>query len=764
MPRPLLAGLVALGLLASCASETLVLFTLEIEGAVDAGDAVELIALSHPSVAARSLPFPPQRKQRVGYYMRGVTGEAVVRAQVKRGACVLGEGRLATGPLVAGQSREAGLLLVQPVSVPCGGGEAPGALAAGEVHDGPAPGDLDVQGQGESLTAHWSGFPADVTRYEYQISAAADCTGTPLSGPRTLAAAVTTHTEIGLALTERRVYSCVRAFDASGRRSRWAASDGVVVDLTPPAVVELRPADGGKDVERHAAIVARFSEPVQPAAAVGGLLISVGERRIAAKLTLDAGGTTLTAQPDAPLPMLGTITAMVTSEVKDGAGHAVPLTRATFTTADGAFGEPILLETWDNPAGQRTRPSLAADASGRVAVAWERIEAAPSTRSDIALFRHDRIGGKLPRLEMPRFGAGRAMAPVVVMAGARGDGFVSYEQIDLGMPSPIASVWGHAFNYVTGWRLWAKLDLEEMPAGATSLGVSVQGDAVERAIVAWTTINTTSNVSTLRALEAAATGEWQRTPTLLDTTTTFAGINSRVVFDPAGNAWVVWIEVATPAGGAASLRSPGQISARQYRRNLGWDAVVRLSQPQPDVSVGFDAEVDGAGNLLVVWAQGAAEADDRTVYAAYYDAADRSWRRPAPSKLRAARTEFGPFVAMNRAGSAIACWIGAARELVLQRLDHGFWLEPARQRTDPLAVADVGIDDLGNALVMWAVGFPPTDLLFARDRPGGGPFSPVKLNREGAYNSPEFVVLPDGRAFATWVEGVPNRLMLGRFE
>src|SRR5687767_14828087 len=105
------------------------------------------------------------------------------------------------------------------------------------------------------------------------------------------------------------------------------------VDRDPPTVVATMPADGEADVGVDAALVIRFSEPIDPAS--GAVTVTSDGLPIAVTATWDGGGAELTLEPEAALPSGAEIHVAIPTDFRDLAGNPLAAPYAfDFVTRD----------------------------------------------------------------------------------------------------------------------------------------------------------------------------------------------------------------------------------------------------------------------------------------------------------------------------------------------------------------------------------------------------------------------------------------------
>jgi hypothetical protein len=101
----------------------------------------------------------------------------------------------------------------------------------------------------------------------------------------------------------------------------WSFATGTALDMTPPSVISITPAEGAAGVALNIAPSATFSEPVDPATITFTL---VGSDGVAVPCTTSYSGTTAIFTHSSALKKNKLYTARVSAGVRDLAGNAMP--------------------------------------------------------------------------------------------------------------------------------------------------------------------------------------------------------------------------------------------------------------------------------------------------------------------------------------------------------------------------------------------------------------------------------------------------------
>ncbi|MBI3269535.1 MAG: Ig-like domain-containing protein [Planctomycetes bacterium] len=173
----------------------------------------------------------------------------------------------------------------------------------------------------------WADNPRSDLRYQvFRSSVEAAGGGEPAPPPVRLTSAPVAGTSWRDVPADSGTYSYrVLSVNASGQESALSAAAEVVIDLTPPSLVSISPADGATDVAVDSPVVVTFSEPIAPGTAneaQGLFLVDPARARVLdASVTWD--GAVATISPKAPLEHGSFYQVSVSTAVTDLAGNAL---------------------------------------------------------------------------------------------------------------------------------------------------------------------------------------------------------------------------------------------------------------------------------------------------------------------------------------------------------------------------------------------------------------------------------------------------------
>jgi myo-inositol-hexaphosphate 3-phosphohydrolase len=142
----------------------------------------------------------------------------------------------------------------------------------------------------------------------------------------------------------------VRASDAAGNTDSSPATRTWTVDLTPPSVSAVSPADGATSVSPATDVHASFSEDIDPATLTGDtffLASTIGRQVVPAAISYNATTRTATLNPSAGLALETSYTATVTKSVRDVAGNSLGEEKTWSFTTGSAPPPPTAIKRED---------------------------------------------------------------------------------------------------------------------------------------------------------------------------------------------------------------------------------------------------------------------------------------------------------------------------------------------------------------------------------------------------------------------------------
>lgn len=508
--------------------------------------------------------------------------------------------------------------------------DIPPSETAATIEDG-AGADVDFQNTLAAITAHWTGFTdaTGITGYEYNVSSSTACDGDLVA---TANVGLSTSGSSGAAtLTERTYFGCVRAVDGAGNRSPWVASDGVTVDVTAPAVVDLLPRSGEPNVAVKRPIILRVSEPLDPDTANAShiRLLLAG---VPVPATLTVSGLMLTLQPNQPLQLAKDYEVEITAGVADAAGNALAPQRYPFTSSDRAWSPLRAVAT-----GAITQVALASNSAGEAFAAWI------DRGFEVWVARNISGSWQAPILVSNQ--AKPSPAPRVALDDS-GNGIVLW--VDAGTPDVL-----QAAQLDVGNNLSAPTGLAALTGSLSEVDVkALPGAGV---LMMW-------SQGGIWAARWEPTSGWG-TPGRLDSAAPGSADHFDLAIDSTGRAVAVWAEQ--------------QIMAARYTPATGWSAAEAVESPAPERSSSPRVGLDGAGNAIILWVRSATQP---TGVWASSTAPGGAWGTPARvAPIASASNAGGTVLAVPPTGDVMAAWyetVGTSLDYKWSVLGTSGWSAP----------------------------------------------------------------------------------------
>lgn len=568
----------------------------------------------------------------------------------------------------------------------------------------------------------------------------------------------------------------VRTADCGGRGAGPSPADGGAdgqdaMATTPPdegvlAVLSFSPADRDKDADRRGPIRITFSQPLDPGS-VGPDAVEVTTTggRVAGSLALDPAGRSVAFTPAAPLPMLATVTVKATRALRSRSGEALEAERsASFSTADGAWQPAEHIQMHEFPFGVSPGAlALTSHSSGHAIVVWEHVIerlGANDLRSVLHASRYvPRVGWghseALDRYPEGTLPVGQATDPQLVMT-ADGTALLVHQQwLAPATLIPRAGTLTSTLRWFTNdGKAWVKQPdtLDAQTEGIAHNPKLVSGPTGE-VVAVWQWDGPREKRLEARRRVLGAWTEPARFSVLPAASTVDVRLIGDVAIDAMGNAFTIWLH------GQLIDTYPGSIWTNRFAIREGWATGTRISSIGPTVQAEPRLAMDGQGNARAAWVQIDPEA--MRVYTASYSVAAGRWE--AAEAIGPSEVGF-PELALNWRGDELLAW-GGNRSLTVRRTTANTWTQTEFGPATGAMHLRVGIDDAGYGTLIYAQvnepGRPLVALRFARE---SGPRE-TRLSVGEVTGPTALHVLPDGRAFATWVEeGPPHRLTGARFE
>jgi hypothetical protein len=388
-------------------------------------------------------------------------------------------------------------------------------------------------------------------------------------------------------------------------------------------------------------------------------------------------------------------------------------------------------------AGSVGRLRIAVDAQGDAMAVWQsedgKLEGDVSSYDARTAFRPAGGAWQAPEMLSPY---GQSAEEASVAFDAHGDAFAVWEAYSSSVPEGDAHFSIQAAFRPAGGTWQAPVDLSPVEAPGSvhpSLAVDAQGDEM----VTWNRAEGPGG-GPVQAVFRPAGGAWQAPVDV--TQGNEWGDFSQVSFDKQGNALAMWqgdgLQSAfRPAGG--TWQPPAIVGS--------------------ELVGGSDFAVDGRGDAVAVWDSWTEGFLSHRVVQAAFKSAGGEWQTPVDLSGEPRGEDwrwepyYGPQVAIDEQGDAVAVWTNGEREtLSTFKPSGGAWQAPVDISSPGASDGDaqVAFDGLGDAFAVWSNGITVHSAL----KPAGGSWqSPNDLTGEGSmYNSPQVAFDGLGDALVVW--------------
>jgi hypothetical protein len=429
---------------------------------------------------------------------------------------------------------------------------------------------------------------------------------------------------------------------------------------------------------------------------------------------------------------------------------------ATFKPVGGKqWGKPVLIET--NDLGNAEDPQIAVDSSGNTIVAWRQFD---SNRSDIWANRFDRVSlkwGVATLIETNDLGNADDLS---VAADSSGNAIVVWAQSD----TNLSNIWANRFDGVN--LKWGVPTLIETNNLGDAYTPHVAVDSSGNAIAVW--YQSDGNLSNIWANRFDGVNLKWGVPTLIAMDGLGDAYNPEVVFDPSGNAIVVWYQ---------SDGNQSDIWANRFDgTKLKWGTSTLIETDNLGDAEDPHVAVDSSGNAIVVWYQ--SDGNLSNIWANRFDGVNLKWGAPTLIETDSLGDAAPPHVAVDPSGNAIAVWRqsnGTVDNIWANRFSgvNLKWGVATLIEADNVGHAHsphVAVDKSGNAMVVWSQSDGTRDNIWASqfDRVSlqWGTPTPVEMDNSGNAGSPQVAVDPSGNVIAVWSQsdGKHSNIWANRFE
>jgi hypothetical protein len=514
-------------------------------------------------------------------------------------------------------------------------------------------------------------------------------------------------------------------------------------------LVQTVPADLASEVSTDIVVTAEFDAALNEATVTTS---SFGLRRDGGA---DVEGTVAVAEetasftPARRLGLLISYTATLTTEIESVLAETLGTNRTwSFSTRDGQWGDPLLIET-DN-AGDGFSPQVAIDPNGNAVAVWTQSDGA---RNNIWANRFTPSAGwgTAELIETDDAGnAGRAQVAIDPNANA----VAVWRQSDGMRPN----IWASRFTPSAGWGTAELIETDDAgSADSPQVALDPNGDAV----AVW--IQSDGARDNVWANRFTPTAGWG-TAELIETDDVDSAFAPQVAVDSNGNAVAVWSQ-------SDGLRP--NIWANHFTPSAGWGTAELIETDDAGIAGSPQVAVDPNGNAVAIWHQ----SDDMrfNIWANRFTPT-AGWGTAERIDTDDVDSAFAPQVAVDPNGNALAVWRqsdGARDNIWANRFTPtAGWGTAELIETDDAGNAQgpqVALDPNGNAVAVWfqLSGMRP-DIWANRFTPtaGWGAAELIETDDAGDALPPQVAVDPNGNAVAVWSQASETRFNIwaNRFE
>ena len=433
-------------------------------------------------------------------------------------------------------------------------------------------------------------------------------------------------------------------------------------DVTGPAVKSTDPTSNQTQVVLSTKVSAVFTEPIAPATiTTASFLLDLGSVSIPGATS--AVGDTATFTPTWPLCPLRKYDATLKKTITDLASNPLAADYAwSFTTGDGSWSTPTKAPTDSYGA----RVTIAEN--GDVFVIWE-----ASTPTDLYARRYDSATGQWDAAT-PIDGATTDVSSGDIAADAAGNAIAVWRQ------ASSADLYGARFDASTKtWSTPVALETAAGSIGSPRVAMSPTGTAM---VVFTQDITTTTSAAYYNYFNGAT---WSgRTPIPVSGVRPYLYV--RVAGDGLGSFFATWTDRI--ASGNYTLRAN-----RFDKTSTSWGTTIALAA---NLSSDYHQLTAGPAGAFAIWRY----RPQTTYIIAAARFSGTTWGTPAALSSALSTYPYGPVIAMDLAGNALAAWSENAVRYSHYAVGTSTWSASATASAtgdDP----GVTMDAAGNGFLLW---------------------------------------------------------------
>jgi hypothetical protein len=520
-----------------------------------------------------------------------------------------------------------------------------------------------------------------------------------------------------------------------------SGSDGIAL-----AVEDTVPQDMATGIATDAAVSVQFDAALEGTTVTTTSFTVRGVDGAQLAGIVDAAGPNAIFTPDEPFALMGTYTAMLTTDIESVDGHTLRADHSwSFTTRDGAWGEPVAIEVDDT--ADATHPRVAVNGRGNAITVWRH-------GSSVGARRYVLGKGWEPTRVVHE---GGSISPPEVAVASERHAIAVWNETQSGRSSVRAS--HHTpetlLNPNSGWD---DAELLEFNDSTNTREPHVAMHPSGSAVAVWAQPD--GAYDSIWANRFAPMNGWMG-PELIETNNAGHAGRPRVAVDPLGNAVAVWIQ---------RDGSRPDVWANRFTPQGGWGNAERIETDDGDAEAWPQVAVDFDGNAIAVWHQ--SDGSRSNAYANRFTS-DAGWAGAEPIETGDGDA-FLPRVALDSRGNAIAVWAqmgNVHRDIWASRFTpDASWGTPELLEINSAGSVGgtlVAVDPNGNAIAAWTQHDGSNHNLWAnRYTPNAGWHGAELLERNDATTtSAHIAVSPKGSAVVVWGELMgPNNIWANHFE
>ncbi len=513
-------------------------------------------------------------------------------------------------------------------------------------------------------------------------------------------------------------------------------------DLIPvgPKIIGTFPEPDATLVQRDSSIEVSFGEDIL-AQSVNELSFTVSgpEGEIPGSVTFNGSFNSAIFTAEKKFDRITTYTASLSDDIVGLSGNSLVPFSWSFKTADGDWGEAVMIESHVRNADN---VALSVDAKGNAVAIWEQertVDAAiDSFRGNISANRFQFSTQEWGEAKFIESGVFNAEDPQVAL-DSNGKGIAVWTQRE--GPSSRLDIWRNHFD----GRTWGNPELVEHNKTGDASSPKIDIDGQGNAILVWSEFFEDPIASTIRpniwmSRFNIDRDEWIEPERIQGQ----EAYEPQIGFDDAGNAIAVWLQ---------RDEMGLHIWSKGFSQSAGWGNAELIAMDESGGCEAPQISVGATGDAAAIWLQRG------HIWANYFDG--RKWM--GAKTLEAAEGDIAqPTLAVGPDGNVFAIWqqtVDGSQNIWKNHFDGKEWtgaqlLEAPKNGSsrDP----DIAFDEAGNALVVWAKSDNVRTNIVAKryDNSSKTWGDTIAIEKNNSSNAilPKVAFDPTGRATVVWIQ------------